>query len=378
MLDPHRLELLRELSIRGTMAAVAESLKYSPSAVSQQLTLLEKEAGTTLFRKVGRRVQLTPQADILVRAAGELADVLERAETELQASHTTIRGRVRVAVFQSAALALMPEALLRMAEQHPEVRVEMVQKEPEEALHETWARDFDLVIAEQYPAHSVAWLPGLHRRDLTSDEIMLAVPPPRPAPAPAASSVAPVASLPPEVRLTPEPTSRGRAHPAASPGQRVAVSPGRSTTVTATTAEPTIGEPPGRSITETAIAAEAAAPALAPIASIQDARGRAWVMEPAGTASRHFAEQLCRSAGFEPDVRYETADLQTHIRLVESGNAVALLPNLLWAGREVSCTLLALAGHPHRTIFTAQREAGLQSPALEAVRSALEQSAARF
>lgn len=310
MLDPHRLELLRELSIRGTMAAVAESLKYSPSAVSQQLTLLEKEAGTTLFRKVGRRVQLTPQADILVRAAGELADVLERAETELQASHTTIRGRVRVAVFQSAALALMPEALLRMAEQHPEVRVEMVQKEPEEALHETWARDFDLVIAEQYPAHSVAWLPGLHRRDLTSDEIMLAVPPPAPA-------------------------SAGADAPAAEP------------------VGPTL-------------------------ASIQDARGRAWVMEPAGTASRHFAEQLCRSAGFEPDVRYETADLQTHIRLVESGNAVALLPNLLWAGRKVSCTLLALAGHPHRTIFTAQREAGLQSPAVEAVRSALEQSAARF
>ena len=114
------------------------------------------------------------------------------------------------------------------------------------------------------------------------------------------------------------------------------------------------------------------------IASLQDARGWAWVMEPAGTASRHFAEQLCRSAGFEPDVRYETADLQTHIRLVESGNAVALLPDLLWAGREVSCTLLPLAGHPHRTIFTAQREAGLKSPAVEAVRATLESAAARF
>ncbi|UFS58241.1 LysR family transcriptional regulator [Subtercola endophyticus] len=377
MLDPHRLELLRELSIRGTMAAVAESLKYSPSAVSQQLTLLEKEAGTTLFRKVGRRVQLTPQADILVRAAGELADVLERAETELQASHTTIRGRVRVAVFQSAALALMPEALLRMAEQHPEVRVEMVQKEPEEALHETWARDFDLVIAEQYPAHSVAWLPGLHRRDLTSDEIMLAVPPARPAsgrvsvpvavrvpgpaasrvPGPAASRVG-AAARPLAVGLTPELTAREPAPFAESPGHGVVAAPGR--TATAITAPATDAD---------------FEPALT---SIQHARGRAWVMEPAGTASRHFAEQLCRSAGFEPDVRYETADLQTHIRLVESGNAVALLPNLLWAGREVSCTLLALAGHPHRTIFTAQREAGLQSPAVEAVRSALEQSAARF
>src|ERR1700710_1229541 len=129
MLDVRRLELLREFSVRGTMAAVAGSLKYSPSAVSQQLTLLEKEAGTPLFRKVGRRVQLTPQAEILVRAASDIADVLERAEAELKSSHPTVRGRVRVAVFQSAALALMPAVLLRMNELHPEVRVEMVQRE---------------------------------------------------------------------------------------------------------------------------------------------------------------------------------------------------------------------------------------------------------
>ena len=58
-----------------------------------------------------------------------------------------------------------------------------------------------------------------------------------------------------------------------------------------------------------------------------------WVAEPHGTASRHFAEQACRQAGFDPDVRYETADLQVHVALIASGNAVALVPGLMWQGR---------------------------------------------
>jgi len=291
MLDLHRLVLLRELSIRGTMAAVAESLQYSPSAVSQQLTLLEKETNAVLLRKTGRTVQLTPLAEILVKAAEDLSNILERAEAELQASNTSVRGRVRVAVFQSAALALMPAVLTLMKTDHPEVRVEMVQKEPEEALHETWSRDFDMVIAEQYPAHAAPWLPGLIRRDLTTDSIRLAVP------------------------------------------------------------DSFAGE------------------------TIADAADLPWVMEPRGTASRHFAEQTCRLAGFEPDVRFETADLQAQIRLVESGNAVALMPDLVWAGRGASCKLLPLSDNPRRTIFIAQRESGLAWPAAGAFLSTLEHAA---
>jgi DNA-binding transcriptional LysR family regulator len=287
MMDLHRLVLLRELSIRGTMAAVAESLQYSPSAVSQQLTLLEKEADAVLLRKTGRTVQLTPLAEILVKAAEELSNTLERAEAELQAANTNVTGRVRVAVFQSAALALMPTALSMMKVDHPDVRVEMVQKEPEEALHETWSRDFDMVIAEQYPAHAAPWLSGIVRRDLTTDAIRLAVPD----------------------------SFEGR--------------------------------------------------------TIHESKDRPWVMEPRGTASRHFAEQTCRLAGFEPDVRFETADLQAQIRLIESGNAVALIPDLVWAGRPASCTLLTLPDNPRRTIFTAQRESGLDWPAAGAFLSTL-------
>jgi DNA-binding transcriptional LysR family regulator len=291
MLDVRRLRLLRELKIRGTLAEVAEALQYSPSSVSQQLALLEKEAGVQLLRKTGRRVQLTPQAEVLVAHTAHLLETLEQAEADLAASLTTVSGTVRIAVFQSAALALMPGTLTRMAEAYPEVRIEMVQREPETALHETWARDFDLVIAEQYPGHAAPRYPELDRVRLTGDAIRLAVPGPE----------------------------KNRAT----------------------------------------------------IRSLEDTAELAWVMEPRGAASRHWAEQACRSAGFEPDVRYETADLQAQIRLIESGNAVGLMPDLVWTGRETSAQLVLLPGNPHRTVFTSVRRSRAKRPAILAAREVL-------
>ena len=105
------------------------------------------------------------------------------------------------------------------------------------------------------------------------------------------------------------------------------------------------------------------------VQSLSDAAALPWVMEPRGAASRHWAEQACRTAGFEPDVRYETADLQAHVRLIESGNAVALLPGLVRA--ESRLRMVDLPADPHRTIFTAARISNAEAPAVLAVREAL-------
>ena len=285
VLDLRRLRLLAELEARGTITAVADALSYSPSSVSQQLALLEAEAGVPLLVKSGRRVLLTPQAHVLVRHTAQLLDRLELMESELHSSLTEVTGTVRLAVFQSAALGIVPQALTVLAAEYPALRVEVTQREPETALFETWAREFDLVIAEQYPGHTAPRQSGLDRVALCEDEVRL-----------------------------------GGAN------------------------------------------------------SLADARDRPWVMEPRGTASRHWAEQRCREAGFEPDVRFETADLQAHIRLIESGHAVALLPDLVWAGRTPSVHLSSLGGAPRRTVFTAAREASRTRPAIVAVRGILERS----
>ena len=83
MLDVHRLRLLRELDRRGTLAAVARALSYSPSAISQQLSQLETETGVALLEPAGRGVRLTPQARILVERIEVIPERLEEAEADL-------------------------------------------------------------------------------------------------------------------------------------------------------------------------------------------------------------------------------------------------------------------------------------------------------
>lgn len=289
MLDLRRLALLRELHHRGTIAAVAAALSYSPSSVSQQLSLLEREVGTPLLVKSGRRLRLTPAAELLVGHTGEVLERMEELETALASAGEGVSGTVRLAVFQSAALGVVPQALTLFAERYPALRVEITQREPESALAAVWAREFDLVIAEQYPGHAAPRLAGLDREPLCGDEIRLGASDPR-------------------------------------------------------------------------------------VGSVRDASDAAWVMEPRGTASRHWAEQTCRLAGFEPDVRFETADLQAHIRLIESGHAVALLPDLVWGGGAPSVRVVDLPGAPRREVFTSARRGA--DAAIAACRKVLGQAVA--
>src|SRR5919107_2937640 len=97
MLDLRRLRLLRELRDRGTIAAVADALSYTPSAVSQQLTALEREAGVPLLERVGRGVRLTDAAHRLSAHTDAVLARLELAEAELAAASGAAHGRVRVA-----------------------------------------------------------------------------------------------------------------------------------------------------------------------------------------------------------------------------------------------------------------------------------------
>src|SRR4051812_50108224 len=104
MLDVRKLLLLRELHARGTVAAVAESLAYTPSAVSQQLSALQREAGVELTERVGRRLRLTDAGLRLVGRANALLEQLEAAEAELQAAAGTGGGAPRRRSLQPAGM----------------------------------------------------------------------------------------------------------------------------------------------------------------------------------------------------------------------------------------------------------------------------------
>ena len=96
-----------------------------------------------------------------------------------------------------------------------------------------------------------------------------------------------------------------------------------------------------------------------------------WVFEPSGKPARTWAEAVCRAAGFEPHVRFESADLLVHAQLVETGHAAALLPDLLWSSRSPTTSWIQLPGEPHRDVYTAVRQGSETRPALVELRGVL-------
>src|SRR5919108_237277 len=111
MLHLGRLRLLRELNERQTIAAVADALQFTPSAISQQLAMLEREAGVPLLERAGRGVRLTDAALVLVEHAEALLERAALAEADLAAAAGTVAGRGRIAGFQSALARLAMPAI---------------------------------------------------------------------------------------------------------------------------------------------------------------------------------------------------------------------------------------------------------------------------
>ncbi|WP_219979904.1 LysR family transcriptional regulator [Microbacterium sp. HD4P20] len=176
MFELRRLRLLHELLLRGTIAEVATALAYSPSTVSQQLALLEREAGVALLEPDGRRVRLTAHGRLLAAHAARALELDEAVRAELSGLQSEA-GPVKIAVMPTAAEALLPPALTLLARRLPGLRVEAVEMAPEEGLFELRARGFDLVVAEQYPGHSRELHDGMDRVVLGGDPIRLALPP---------------------------------------------------------------------------------------------------------------------------------------------------------------------------------------------------------
>ncbi|RCW37641.1 DNA-binding transcriptional LysR family regulator [Halopolyspora algeriensis] len=147
-MDIRRLRILRELADRGTVIAVARALSYTPSAVSQQVRALQAEVGVALTEPAGRGLRLTDAGRMLASRADEVLAALDRAEAELDSYRSIPRGSVRVALFPSGALLLLPR-LLRRLEGQDLIRVEYrdVDMTPSEVPGLT--ADFDIVVTHR-------------------------------------------------------------------------------------------------------------------------------------------------------------------------------------------------------------------------------------
>lgn len=176
MYDLHRLRLLRELSYRGTLAAVATALGYSPSAISHQLSLLEREVKAPLLEPAGRGVRLTPAAMVLVERTEVILSELERAAAEVAAARGDLVGTLRVATFQTAARTVVLDAIDELAERHPSLEVAVVHLDAAAAIPALLARDFDLVLSEDYPGAPSAPHRGVSTAVIADDPLQLVIP----------------------------------------------------------------------------------------------------------------------------------------------------------------------------------------------------------
>lgn len=184
MLDLRRLRLLSELARRGTIAEVARAVGYTPSAVSQALARLEREAGVGLLERDGRRVRLTPAARDLVRRTDRVLAELDAAEAELAASHGIVAGQVSIGAFPSAAAALVVPTVTRLTRRHPQLGFSVLEHEPEDGIALLRSGELELLVSESYQGVDAAPVGGLEQHLLLTEPLLLVLPADDPRPDP--------------------------------------------------------------------------------------------------------------------------------------------------------------------------------------------------
>jgi DNA-binding transcriptional LysR family regulator len=168
MVDLRRLRALRAVADHGTLAAAADALHLTPSAVSQQLSALEKEVGHALLEPAGRSVRLTAAARVLLGHADALFAQLERLQGEL-ASQAATQGEIRVGGFPTALAGLLAPAARPLRAVAPAVTLRVSEAETDEAVAMLVARDVDLILGMECSAAPRRDDTRFHREELLGD-----------------------------------------------------------------------------------------------------------------------------------------------------------------------------------------------------------------
>ncbi|WP_336209736.1 LysR family transcriptional regulator [Nonomuraea sp. LPB2021202275-12-8] len=176
MLDLNRLKALHAVHVYGSVGAAAEALMVTPSAVSQQIAKLERETGARLVERNGRGVRLTDAAGLLAEHAERILALVETAEADFEALRGEVLGRLQVGAFPTAARGLMPTALAELKQRHPDLWIQLYEREPERVMREVARGELDLVLVQDWLNRPMAMPEGLSRKTLLDDIADVAVP----------------------------------------------------------------------------------------------------------------------------------------------------------------------------------------------------------
>ena len=314
MLDVRKMQLLSELARLGTIAAVAQAQFCTPSAVSQQLSALEREAGVKLLRRSGRGVELTAAGADLADRAGAMLALLEEAEAALAAHRSELTGELRIGAFPTAVRTLLPGALVRLGAEYPRLELRVTELDPAEVPDAVRTGALDIALVHEYDYVPAEPDPAIVTQPLLAETIFLAY------------SAA---------------DGRGGRCPIAAV-----------------------------SATEVASAIEAGADPVRASSALP------WIAATPGTLCHLMAVRLCQAAGFTPRIRHYADDFAAVLTLVAAGQGVALVPELALADLPDGVTLAALPAL-RRTLIACRRGAAAH-PAVVASATAIRAAAADY
>ncbi len=173
MMDLGRLRALRAVAVHGSVGGAAAALGFTPSAVSQQISKLERETRTVLLERQGRGVVLTDAARELSETAQRVLALVEQAEVTLEQQRGQAVGRLLVAAFATGARGLLPEVLAELRERCPELDVRLVESDPYLAAELVARGEVDLALVQDWPTVPLPVQEGLSRLDLGRDPVDL-------------------------------------------------------------------------------------------------------------------------------------------------------------------------------------------------------------
>jgi DNA-binding transcriptional LysR family regulator len=176
MLDVRRLRVLCSVVTSGSISSAAANLGYTPSAVSQQVAALEREAGATLLEKAGRGVRPTAAGNLLAEHAADIMARLATAETALADLRAGRTGRLRVHYFATAGAELLPPAVAEFRARRPGAQLELRLQEPAHSADSALAGEADIQLIVLPQGSSPQSVPGTDLVHLLDDPYRLVLP----------------------------------------------------------------------------------------------------------------------------------------------------------------------------------------------------------
>ncbi|MER5772381.1 LysR substrate-binding domain-containing protein [Streptomyces sp. NPDC001985] len=176
MLNLERLRTLDALARHGSVSGAADGLHVTTSAVSQQLSKLEREVGQRLLAKYGRGVRLTDAGRLLADHAARILSQVELAQSAIEAQRGQVVGEARIGAFPTAARGLFPTAVAALRADHPGLRVHTRELEPEQGVRAVIRGDLDLAIVLDWSNRRLPVPGGLSQVHLLDDEPDVAMP----------------------------------------------------------------------------------------------------------------------------------------------------------------------------------------------------------